>query len=492
MDYYHTPYYANKNTFSLIQELSYKNKLLSKSNYIFLGCILLCTPFIYLMSKNGINLGIFFIGAIGFMIISILCISNYVIGLYLITILSFCIFTISRYIDTDIPWGFAIEILIYITTLGMFVSNKIRNQHTKYKLKNPIFIILTIFLIYSIFTVINPEMNSKIGWLIEIKRLIALYCYFLIIFIGIDSLKEQIKYNKLIIILFVIGGIYGCYQHIFGFFEFENNYILNSENRKNLYMMITGMKRIFSLFSDPSSLGISMAGISGMILTLFSSEKTIKNKIIYSISIMVCLLTMAFSGTRTAYIAFLSGVIFYILININNATSRLLGFIFLIGFIFILIVPIYNNTTLNRVRSAFEFSKEASMSVRDNNRKMIQPYMQNHPFGGGLGTSEGRGIEFNPRHRLAGFPPDSGLLKTAIEIGWIGLIIMMVQYFIIFNEGVKSYFSKTKKIDRSLISSSLVCIFIFVVAQYSQVAVGQIPDSLLFMNAVAIIAKKSH
>jgi hypothetical protein len=209
-------------------------------------------------------------------------------------------------------------------------------------------------------------------------------------------------------------------------------------------------------------------------------------------SIIVCLLTMAFSGTRTAYLAFLSGVIFYILININNASSRLLGFIFLMGFIFILIVPIYNNTTLNRVRSAFDFSKEASMSVRDNNRKMIQPYMQNHPFGGGLGTSEGRGIEFNPRHRLAGFPPDSGLLKTAIEIGWIGLIIMMIQYFIIFNEGVKSYFANTNKLDRSLISSSLVCIFIFVVAQYSQVAIGQIPDSLIFMNAVAIIAKKSH
>lgn len=175
----------------------------------------------------------------------------------------------------------------------------------------------------------------------------------------------------------------------------------------------------------------------------------------------------------------------------NKLSTRIIGILLLLGFAFIMIAPIYSNPTLNRVRSAFDLDSEASLNVRDVNRKSVQPYMHVHPFGGGLGTTGGSGVKYNPGHFLAGFATDSGYLQTSTELGWVGLILLLFQYFLIFKEGLNIYFNTDKKEIKLLISGCLVCIFTFVVAQYAQVAIGQFPDSFLFYGAAAIILKTS-
>jgi cell division protein FtsW (lipid II flippase) len=234
-----------------------------------------------------------------------------------------------------------------------------------------------------------------------------------------------------------------------------------------------------------------MAATANILLIVIGNEKFSSKTVIYLILMIICLMGLAFSGTRTAYLAFAAGAAFYLLITINKRTTKILGMILLLSFGFIMFVPIYSNPTLNRIKSAFDLDNEASLNVRDENRKSIQPYLHSHPFGGGPGTTSGSGMKYNPNHILAGFETDSGYLKIATELGWIALILLLMQYFLIIKEGLQIYFKTNKKEIKILILGCLVCIFTFVVAQYAQVAVGQIPDSFLFFAAAAIIIKTS-
>lgn len=345
------------------------------------------------MNKHDLKIGVFIIGISIALLIGFVSLYNYISGIYTITILGFIIFTFGRLVYMDIPWGSGLEILILITTAGMFVSNKIKNKNIIQYFKNPFIIGLTIYLFYIIISVINPETNSKLGWFSESKRFFSLYCFFLLIYIGLDNIKEQYIYVKFLVILCIIAAIYGCIQQFIGYADFEMNYILRSETRRNLYFMITGVKRKFSLFSDPSSFGITMAATASILVSIIANSKLSKKTLFYSGCLILTIMGLVFSGTRTAYLAFAAGTCFFILLTINKLATRVLSFILLVGFATIMVIPIYSNPTLNRVRSAFDFDNEESLNVRDINRKSIQPYMLIHPFGGGLGTTSGNGIK---------------------------------------------------------------------------------------------------
>lgn len=443
------------------------------------------------MNKKGVNVGLFITGISLALIIGLLSVYNYIIGIYSITIIGFLIFSLGRLVYLDIPWGTGLEILIFITTISMLISQKLKNSQINIFFKNTFFILFTIYLFYAVISVINPAMYSKMGWISECKRLFALYCFFLLIYIGIDNIRDYYRYSRFLIILFVIAAIYGCVQEIFGFAEFEINYIMRSENRRNLYFLISGIKRKFSLHSDPSSFGISMAAVSCILLNIIINNRFTK-KTIFNIALLILtLLAMVFSGTRTAYLSFIASTCFLLILTINKTATRVIGAFLILGFAFMMIVPIYSNPTLNRFRSAFDFTNEESLNVRDMNRKSVQPYMLKNPFGGGLGTTSGSGKKYNPNHYLAGFETDSGYLKISTELGWIALILVLMIYYIILKEGLNIYFKSENNITKLLISCCLVCIFSFVVAQYAQVAVGQFPDSYLFYSATAIICKIS-
>lgn len=443
------------------------------------------------MNKQGVNTGLLITGISVALLVAFLSLFKYTVGIYSVTILGFVIFTLSRLIYQDVPWGTGLELLIFITTIGMLVSQKIENNQLSSFFKKPFVIVFSIYLLYVIISVINPAMNSKLGWISECKRFFSLYCFFLIIYIGLDNVKDHFRYSRLLLALCIIAALYGCFQQLFGFADFEMNYIVRSEARRKLLFMISGVKRKFSLFSDPSSFGITMAATASILLSLIANSKWSKKTILYSFFLVITLLGLAFSGTRTAYLAFAAGATFFLLLTVNKLSTRIIGILLLLGFAFIMIAPIYSNPTLNRVRSAFDLDSEASLNVRDVNRKSVQPYMHVHPFGGGLGTTGGSGVKYNPGHFLAGFATDSGYLQTSTELGWVGLILLLFQYFLIFKEGLNIYFNTDKKEIKLLISGCLVCIFTFVVAQYAQVAIGQFPDSFLFYGAAAIILKTS-
>jgi len=204
------------------------------------------------------------------------------------------------------------------------------------------------------------------------------------------------------------------------------------------------------------------------------------------------LLGMAYSGTRTANAMFVAGIAIYILLTLNNKTTRI--FAIVAGSLFIILIygPFYGNATLNRFRTTFTATQDASYKVREQNRAFIQPYIYSHPIGGGLMTTGAGGLRFNPGHYLAGFPPDSGYLKKALETGWIGLAIICALYYVIVMSGVKGYFNCNEPRSKILYAAATAAIFTFYIAEFAQDAIGQITDLVVYYPLIAIILKLKY
>src|SRR5690606_2488622 len=119
--------------------------------------------------------------------------------------------------------------------------------------------------------------------------------------------------------------------------------------------------------------------------------------------------------------------------------------------------------------------EDASLNVRDENRKSIQPYIYENPFGGGIASSGVEGMRFSPNHPLAGFPPDSGLLMTALETGWIGLLLNIIFLLSMIYSGIYYYFRMANEEYKKYIVAIICGIFSIMVTLYSQATIGQMP-----------------
>jgi cell division protein FtsW (lipid II flippase) len=198
-------------------------------------------------------------------------------------------------------------------------------------------------------------------------------------------------------------------------------------------------------------------------------------------------LGMLYSGTRTTTIMLPTGIALYSLMTIRNKTTLITLFVSFLVATFLMIAPI-DSPALNRMRSTFN-SEDESLNVRDENRHFIQPYIYDHPLGGGIAASGVEGMRFNPDHPLAGFPPDSGLLKIALDMGWIGLALTVIFYLMILYTGIQYYYRMHNEEYKKYIIAITTSLFSVMVTQYSQVSIGQIPNALFFYGAIALFKR---
>jgi len=233
-----------------------------------------------------------------------------------------------------------------------------------------------------------------------------------------------------------------------------------------------------------------MAAASIILLTLYLNLKMPKGrKRLVLLGIVLSVLAMTYSGTRTATLMLIIEIGLYVLMTITD--KRTIVFFSFFAFLLAVVIfgPSYGNGTLRRLKSTFDLKSEESLQVRDINRHSIQPYIYAHPMGGGIGTTGVAYIDYNRGHPLAGFPTDSGLLSIVLEYGWIGLLIQGLTYFIILYEGIRAYYKTRDPEERVLLLSAVLFIFGFVFAQYAQVAIGQLPNSFFFFGLNAVIIR---
>ena len=450
------------------------------------GILLLLTVVAGFFAANGAAFVTFGIGgALLCILIVYNCIFNPLTGYYLVIIVAFFSSYPQRVIQKDLPISTFVEVLIFFLFIGAAWKARGDENSKGNLLKSGITILVIINALYFIIEVFNPN-NTPAGWIFSSKRY-AVYLLFFVISYKLINTPERFRYFlKFWLLMSFIAAAYGCWQQWFGLMPFEIAYLKNDPHEYALLFQ-GGVIRKFSFLDGVVTFG-NLAGSMAVIATILAlTEKDKKRRRKLAVVAWILFLGMSYSGTRTTTIMMPAGIALYVLTTLKNKATLMTLFVTIMGVLFVMFAPI-DNPTLNRMRSTFD-SKDESLNVRTMNRKTIQPYIYDHPMGGGIGASGVEGMRFNPNHRLAGFPPDSGLLKLALDMGWIGLALNILMYLMILYQGIYYYFRIQNEEYKRFVIAITCGLFSVMVTMFAQVSIGQIPNALFFYAVLALVKR---
>ncbi len=409
-------------------------------------------------------------------------INNPKVGIVTLLIAAYVILWIMRMNLTAFPLGTIMDGILALLVIGFFIHQK-RKPDWSF-IKSPVSIIILVWISYNIFQVINPAASSRLAWLYTVRATaLVMLSYFVFIY----HIKTK-EFIRLIIILWLglgfFAALYAFKQEYIGFFPFEIEYIYSSPTLTDL-LFIWGQWRKFSIFSDPVAFSYNMVACSLICTGLLFGKISVSTRILLICLIPVFLVAMVFSGTRGAYVLFPAAMVLLAIMHFNKKVLL----ITMMGamFFFVLIRIPTSNVTLYRFQTAFKPTDDASFNVRAENQKRIQPYIQSHPIGGGLGSTGVWGVRFAPDSFLAKFPPDSGYVRVAVELGWIGLLIFCAFMFIVLYTGINNYYLIKDPELKSYCLAMLLVVFALNIGNYPQEALVQYPTNIFFYLTIALI-----
>jgi hypothetical protein len=251
--------------------------------------------------------------------------------------------------------------------------------------------------------------------------------------------------------------------------------------------VLFGVLRIFSFFSDAGQFGAGIAQ-SGVIATVISlGPFSWKTRIIAAICGLLFFFLMILSGTRGALIVPVAGMMSYLFASRNF--KLLIAGMLMMGAIFVFL----KYTTIGqqfyqvqRMRTALD-PNDASLRVRLTNRVIINDYLKDKPFGGGIGTSGSWGQRFTPGTLLAETPNDGWYVRIKAETGVMGLYLHVG--ILLFIGGVGLY--KTMQVKDNKLRQKLLALFAGYVgiaaSSYGNPLLGQIPTGIILYMSWAYL-----
>ncbi len=432
--------------------------------------------------KIGLKFSVVLLGIIIGIPTIFACLFNLRFGLILMIFVSFTIQYIKRI--TDIPVGVILDLLLVVMFFGMFIK-QVRERDWSFA-KSPISFWTLIWVFLNLVQVINPVAESRMAWLYTVRSMAGLILLYFIACYAFKNLQYIKLVFKILIGIAVINAFYGFYQEFFGFTSFEIAWLYADKERFQLVFQ-WGRLRIFSTFGDPTTFSIYTVymGLLCAIMTL-APIKWWKRILLVIAAILLFWVTV-YTGTRTAFVLLPAGICFFILMTFRKEVI-LLGIVgLLFGSAFIL--KSTSNPVIYRIQSAFKPNQDASMQLRLKNQAFIQPFIHKHPMGAGLGSTGMWGERFTPDSFLAHFAHDSGLVRIAIELGWIGLIVYCIFLFVILKECVYYYFRVRDPTIKMMYLAIANVLFILTLASYPQEAIVQLPTSIVFYICLAAVVR---
>ncbi len=449
-----------------------------------LGLIILLMamlPVPYILAKLDFKIGfLLFIVIIGLPLVGFV-LFNLVFGLGLMLVVSMLVVYSAKF--TTAPIGTLLDLLILVSMLGILLR-QIKERDWSFG-KSPLGYMILIWLYFNLLQVLNPGAESKMAWLYTIR---SVAIQLLVFFVGAYAFQKDKRgiegILKLIIWMCFAFTLYGLKQQFFGFSAAEKAWIYSNKEIFERYYQ-WGVMRIPSFCYDPTTFGILAAcfGMFCVVLAVGPTNKTQKTWL--GIMAALSLWAMAYTGTRTAYVLVPIGGLFFagMILNKNVVIATAVFGVLGTGFI----LKSSSSGVIYRIQTAFKPSEDASMNVRLENQKRIQPYIQSHPLGGGLGSCGMWGKRFNPDSELSKFPHDSSFVRMAVELGWIGLILYTLFHYIVIRTGLYYFFRCRDPFIKYTYAAITVWCFMLTVACYAQEAILQLPMNVIYNIFLAIL-----
>jgi O-antigen ligase len=403
-------------------------------------------------------------------------------GITVLILTAFFINYVSEFLPEEVPIGTLLDAITYLLILGFFIKQKNEGNWTYFK--NPISILIIIWLVYNLVEVVNPSASSVLAWIYTVRTVGFIMLMYFVFVYHIRSVNF-IKYLfKLWLLLDLIAAISAFQQENFGFLPFEKKWLYSDPLRVQL-LFINGHMRKFGIFSDPVTFSYNMVIGALLCIALMMSNIATRKKVILGLLAAFFLFVMLYSGTRAAYVLLPASLGILAVLNFSRKVliSTLVAGLMLA---FLIVVPT-SNPSIKRFQSAFSPSDDPSYNVRAENQKKIKPFILTHPIGGGLGSVGVWGRRFAPNSMLAKFPPDSGYVRVAVEMGWLGLILFCTLFFVVLKNGINYYFLIKNPQLKNYCMAMILVIFAFNIGNFPQQAIIQYPSNILFYLSIAII-----
>lgn len=278
----------------------------------------------------------------------------------------------------------------------------------------------TVWFLFCFLEVLNPRGLTE-AWVnargfYPSTLLFAIFC---------SILLSRYKLVKILLIAIAIHTIIAfikmMIQKYIGFDQYEVNWLYASASYRT-HLLTSGI-RYFSIFSDAGNCGSNMGNIALVyaIIAFNTPGKTLR--LFYLIISVLGLIGLFLSGTRGAMIVPLGGLVLFCLTIKNiklTLTSGILGIIIYVFFAHTHIGD--GNQYINRMRSAFAPTEDASFNVRVENQKLFKEYLKDKPFGEGLGLAGVEASKYGERY-ITTIPVDSYYVKVWVQTGLVGLIV---------------------------------------------------------------------
>ena len=400
------------------------------------------------------------------------------LGVALMLGIGFMIEFVRKY--TDLPIGVALDGLLVVFAVSL-VAQLAQTKDFRFA-RHPVSYMVLVWMYYCAFQFFNPWTVSRMAWIYTVRSLAGLLFLYFVALYAFDSLDKVKRILKVVLALGLAAAIYGLNQEVNGFSQTELNWLYEDPERLQLIYQ-WGRLRVFSLFAEPTTCGIVMGYLAAMCVALFFGPWRTWKKLVLLVTGLAMLTTMGFAGSRTPIAMFPAAMIFFVLLN----PKKHILFMSLILFTFgtLAMMKSSSNPVIHRIQSAFKPGQDASVQVRLDNQKIIQPFIRSMPIGSGLGTTGDWGKRFAPGFWLSDFAHDSGLVRIAVESGWIGLLIYVAFLMTIMYTSIRQYFRMRNPAIKNLSLGITVVMFSLVIASYPQEAIPMLPTSIVFYVLLA-------
>ncbi len=326
------------------------------------------------------------------------------------------------------------------------------------------------------------------AWFIGFRLMSLHLVWILLVFsLYITDPKSLTTYLKVWAGLSLFSAFWTWKMINIGLTDTEKAWLYSPNNHTHLLNAGT-LIRYWSTFNDAASYGCN-ASASAVAFLIFGITSKVKyDKIFFLLTSAIVIWGMFQSGTRTAMITLIAGFVVFLFLSKSFkilVPSAIIGGIFLFILIFTNIGS--GNQQIRRMRSAFD-KKDASANVRDINKAAIAKYMDEAPWGIGIGMLSKDIPAWNKYKKLSDIPPDSEYVYIWVRTGAIGVTVFTCCMIMIFIGGCVVVLLRLKSPSLVGIGGGLCAAFVSIqLGGYANQILYMYPNGLTFFGGMAIV-----
>lgn len=339
--------------------------------------------------------------------------------------------------------------------------------------------------------VLNDTCNLGIdigAWYTGARSLAFQLMYaFLVYSLYIKNPKVLNKYLVVWGLLSLFAAFWVWKQQTFGFTQNENLWI-QTRGRSTHILQAGTLIRYFSCYSDAANFGVAMASTAVAFIIFGITAKIRKYKYFFFLVGAACAWAMFPSGTRTAIACLMAGFAVYIFLSKSVKIAVPFTIVFVL-FVFMLVFTNIGNGNgqIRRMRSAFN-REDASAGARSANQEVMKKYLQDAPWGIGIGMGYENVPANNKYRKLSTLPPDSEYVFIWQHTGIVGISVFLITTVLMFIGACCIVFFRIKSPSLRGIGAGLCCAFISQqLGGYGNQVLMQFPNCLIFYGGLSIV-----